>query len=174
MDPFGPKFAIGLFDCWAAHPITQWKKKQKEILELFMGFCIQTIKAPWTVGEVQARLNNSEKVWAYAIAPTTSLVLFVIFMFAELGVNGMWAIAWFFYLCFATMMASVRIQVRERFDIIGNPFEDFFSSLFLYPNVALQMDKTTENLVQKKKKSTMEMKSAADPENGKVNSAFEN
>ena len=172
LDPFGPKFAIGLFDCWAAHPMTQWKKKSREILELFVGFCINIFKAPWTMAEVQARLNNSDKVWAYAIAPTICMVLWIIFHFAEIGVNGMWAIGWFFYLCFATLLASVRIQVRERFEIIGNPFEDFFAALFLYPNVALQMDKTTENLVQKKKKSNMEM--TMDPENGKVNSAFEN
>jgi len=136
-----------------------------------MGFCINIVKAPWTIAEVQARLNNSNKVWAYAIAPIISIALWIIFHFAEIGVSGCWAIAWFFYLCFVTIMTAVRIQVRERFDIIGNPFEDFFASLFLYPNVALQMDKTTENLVQKKK-ANMEMK--ADPENGKVNAAFEN
>lgn len=175
LNPFGPKFAVGLFDCWAAHPMTQWKKKSREILELFMGFCINIFKAPWTMAEVQARLNNSDKVWAYAIAPTICMVLWIIFHLAEVGVNGMWAIGWFFYLCFATLLASVRIQVRERFEIIGNPFEDFFAALFLYPNVALQMDKTTENLVQRtNKKSNLEMKSAQDPENGKVNAAFEN
>ena len=67
-------------------------------------------------------------------------------MFLELKYNGCWAIALFFYLSFATCMASVRIQCREKFEINGNPLEDFFASLFLYPNVVLQLDLTTKVL----------------------------
>ena len=82
-------------------------------------------------------------------------------------------IAWFFYLGFATVLTATRIQCRERFFINGNAFEDFFASLFFYPNVALQLDETTQNIGpdNKVKKSDMKMQ---DAENGKVNQAFEN
>ena len=76
LDPFGPRFTIGLFDCFATHPVKQLKNEGKRILELFLGYLKNVFIAPWTVAQVQARLNNSTKVWAYAIPP-------VIFFVAE-------------------------------------------------------------------------------------------
>lgn len=38
------------------------------------------------------------------------------------------------------------LQARERFNIPGNAIEDFFSSLFLYPSVAMQLDMITADL----------------------------
>ena len=112
---------------------------------------------------------------------------FVILHFAELAVDGCWAIAWFFYLGFVTVLTAVRIQCRERFFINGNAFEDFFASLFFYPNVALQLDESTKNIgLTHVKKTDMKMKDAEngrveksdmkmqDAENGRVNAAFEN
>ena len=80
-------------------------------------------------------------------------------------------LAWCFYLGFVSVMTAVRIQCRDRFDINGNAFEDFFASLFFYPNVALQLDETIKNIGKKittKTKINME-----DAENGKVNMAFD-
>lgn len=146
MDPHGPDFAIGLFDPLAAQPMPVVNKNLKKVGLLFKDLCVNLFTAPWTVAKVAARMNNSKKVWPYAIPSVTFFLLFILFHFLELACSGCWAIAWFFYLCFATMMASVRIQVREHFGIVGNPFEDFFAALFLYPNTAVQMDKTTENM----------------------------
>ena len=67
-------------------------------------------------------------------------------MFMELLYDGCWTIGIFFYLAFVTLIASVRIECRERFEINGNPLEDFFASLFLYPNVIVQLDLTTKVL----------------------------
>ena len=68
-------------------------------------------------------------------------------------------------------MTAVRIQCRDRFDINGNAFEDFFASLFFYPNVALQLDETMKNIG---KKITIQTKiNMEDAENGKVNMAFD-
>jgi len=187
LDPFGPKFTIGLFDCFATHPVKQIRKEGKRILELFIAYLKNVFIAPWTVAQVSARLNNSTKVWAYAIAPVTFFVAFVLLHFAELAVDGCWAIAWFFYLGFVTVLTAVRIQCRERFFINGNAFEDFFASLFFYPNVALQLDESTKNIgLTHVKKTDMKMKDAEngrveksdmkvqDAENGRVNAAFEN
>ena len=68
-------------------------------------------------------------------------------------------------------MTAFRIQCRDRFDINGNAFEDFFASLFFYPNVALQLYEKMKNIGMKvttKTKNNME-----DAENGKVNRAFD-
>ena len=39
------------------------------------------------------------------------------------------------------------------FKINGNVFEDFFATLFLYPNVALQLEETVEVMISKDKLS---------------------
>ena len=81
-------------------------------------------------------------------------------------------LGWCFYLGFVTVLTSVRIQCRDRFNINGNAFEDFFASLFFYPNVALQLDETTKNIaIKRTPKTDIKME---DAENGKVNKAFEN
>ena len=64
-----------------------------------------------------------------------------------------------------------------RFNIIGNPFEDFFATLFMYPCVAVQLDETTKCVKKdnfKQKQINVEMAGKKeDVENGKVNEAFE-
>ena len=169
LDPFGPQFSVGLFDCWATHPMRTLQKNFSEIGKLFIGFVQNIALAPWTVAKVQARLNDSDKVWAYAIPLGLSFALCIILHILELVSNGCWAIAWFFYLAFVAILASVRIQVRDRLDINGNAFEDFFAALFFYPNVALQVDLTTRHLQKKKAEKEVDL----DAENGAVNKGFE-
>ena len=146
LDPFGPDFSIGLFDCWAAHPIKQIKMESKMICYLFVEFLKNIFMAPWKLAIVKARLSASNKVWLYSIPYIFFFVSFIVLIFLNMFYNGCWAIALFSYLSFATCIASVRIQCRNRFGINGNPFEDFFASLFLYPNVILQLDVTTKIL----------------------------
>ena len=55
-------------------------------------------------------------------------------------------------------MTAVRIKTRDIYNINGNTFEDFFSSLFFYPNVATQFYFTTEDIegrVEEKNKKDM-------------------
>ena len=79
-------------------------------------------------------------------APILFFHLETLFHLIEIAVPGCWAIAWFFYLCFACQVTAVRIKTREIYDIIGNASEDFFASMILYPNVATQLDLTTKDL----------------------------
>lgn len=130
--------------------------------------------APWTISKVAKRLDNSTSYAAYAIPSFFCFVAFIVFHIGEIGCDGLWSIAWTFYLGFATIMTGVRIQCREKLDINGNAYEDFFASLFFYPNVALQLDLTTQNLgVQEEAAKPNEIK-LEEAENGKVNNAFEN
>ncbi len=93
--------------------------------------------------------------------------LTIIFHLLDLLWSGCWAIAWFFYMCFATYLTSVRIETRERFKIVGNPFEDFFACLFLYSNAVVQMDLTTRCLdPENDDVDDGGKKSSKDPENG--------
>ena len=48
----------------------------------------------------------------------------------------MYAIAWVFFIAFVTCVTYVRHEVRAQRGINGNPIEDFFAALFLYPSVA--------------------------------------
>ena len=146
LDPFGPKFSVGLFDCWAAHPYNQIKMESKMIGYLFIKFLKNIFIAPWKLAVVKARLSASDKTWLYSIPYISFFVAFILLEFMELSYNGCWAIGVFFYLCFVTCLAAVRVQCRQRFGINGNPFEDFFAALFLYPNVILQLEMETKTL----------------------------
>ena len=117
MDPFGPDFVIGLFDPWGAVPARKFKASH--FLSLLTKFIINIAMAPWTVAKVAARLHGSSKTWAYAIPPVFFFFLFLLFHVLDLAWSGCWAIAWFFYLCFATYLTSVRIQTRDKMNIIG-------------------------------------------------------
>ncbi len=60
LDPFGPDFAVGLFDCWGAEPLK--KIKTSKFLGLLTKFIINIVMAPWTIAKVAARLNGSSKL----------------------------------------------------------------------------------------------------------------
>ena len=64
----------------------------------------------------------------------------IILHIVEIEVPGSYAIAWIFYIGFVTLVASFRSSVRAEYDINGNPLEDFFATLLVYPSVAIQLD----------------------------------
>ena len=151
LDPNGPSFACGLFDPLAAEPFK--KIRLSNVLGLFKELVINIFIAPITVAKVSARVYGKtgdarRKWWPYAIPSVIAFLLFILLHLLELAVPGCWAIAWFFYLCFTFHVTAVRIKTREIYGIIGNASEDFFSAMTLYPNVALQLDLTTRNIVE--------------------------
>ena len=109
---------------------------------LIRKFCMNIIIAPWTIAKISARLNNSNKTIVHAIPFVTCFGLFVCLHLAELFCSGCWALAWFFYLCFAASISYIRIHVRQEFNIDGNPLEDLLVCIIFYPNVAVQMEET--------------------------------
>ena len=121
------------------------------VKKLFVKWLLNIFIAPITIAKVSARVygktaEKRKKWWPYAIPTVGLFSLFIIFHLIEIAVPGCWAIAWFFYLCFACQVTAVRIKTREIYDIIGNASEDFFASMILYPNVATQLDLTTKDL----------------------------
>ena len=85
LDAFGPTFAVGLFDCLFAQPLKTIRSESSKVLKLFMKFLSNIILAPYTIGQVSARLSNSRKPILHCIAPIMSFALFIIFHLAEIG-----------------------------------------------------------------------------------------
>ncbi|TRY68223.1 hypothetical protein TCAL_12618 [Tigriopus californicus] len=146
LDPEGPTFAIGLYDPFACQPYHEIAKNLEATFKLFLGFLKNIILAPLTVAQAHGRVTGNSNPWAMKILLCLSLGLFVVLHLLQLVFDGAWAMAWFFYLVFAAVACTVRMEVRERFQIHGSAFEDLFVALILYPNCALQMDLTTQIL----------------------------
>ena len=56
---------------------------------------------------------------------------------------GYWALAWTCYVMFACVLTNVRSIARANLEVEGNVFEDFFASLFVYPQVIAQAQAST-------------------------------
>lgn len=54
--------------------------------------------------------------------------------------EGIYALGWVFYIGFVTILTATRVMIRERYGINGNPVEDFFAVLFVYPCVMIQLE----------------------------------
>jgi hypothetical protein len=54
--------------------------------------------------------------------------------------EGIYALAWVFYMGFVTIITATRVVIRENYGINGNPVEDFFAVLFVYPCVMIQLE----------------------------------
>ena len=133
--------------------ILQFRITLSRAKSLFLKWILNIFIAPITIAKVSARVygktaEQRRKWWPFAIPTVALFSLFIMFHLIELAIPGCWAIAWFFYLCFTCQITAVRIRTRDIYGIIGNPSEDFFSALILYPNVATQLDLTTENLCE--------------------------
>ena len=92
------------------------------------------------------RLKGSNKVWAYSIFPCILFCLFIVLYVLQISVDGTWAMAWFFYLCFTTLLSMARSSVRAEFDVSGSFAEDFLAATFAYPLCAVQLDEATKNM----------------------------
>jgi hypothetical protein len=179
LDPFGPKFTIGLFDPVGAEPLKVLRKKPKVATDLFLQFLANIVIAPWTVAVAAQKLaGQKHKVWVYSLATIPFFILAIAFHLAELGAHGCWAIGWFWYLSFVTAVTGVRLQAREKFGIHGNVFEDFISTLLFYPCVAVQLEKMTKDLNSDELRQHLEVvcqkETTKDNDKGNLNLSFKN
>lgn len=149
IDPFGPKFSVGLFDPFGAEPFKLLSKKKKPTLKLLYRCVINIFLAPWTVAKSASRLEQGH-LYKQALTTVPLFVLSVILFILELAAKGCWAIGLICYLGFAISITRVRLNVREKFKIDGNVFEDFFAALFFYPSVAVQLDEVTKDTIESK------------------------
>ena len=83
-----------------------------------------------------------------AVAAGVCWITWLSLMVVEIGyiyrpwwkAEGIYALAWVFYLGFVTIITVARVAVREHYGINGNPVEDFFAVLFMYPSVMIQLE----------------------------------
>lgn len=54
--------------------------------------------------------------------------------------EGMWGLAWIFYIYLVSIIAGARYSVRQILKIKGNLVQDFFTCLFFWPAVVSQID----------------------------------
>merc|ERR1719414_203711 len=74
---------------------------------------------------------------------------------------GSWALGVVCYIVFTFAISVIRQGAREKLNIPGNPLEDFFLSLILYPAVVVQMLETlniTVNVTPDKRTLKSDMK----------------
>ena len=62
----------------------------------------------------------------------------------DLKLEGIYALAWVFYLGFATIITVARANIRSHYGISGNPVEDFFAAMLVYPCVMVQLETVSE------------------------------
>ena len=121
---------------------------------LFIKFVTNIFIGPLTISKVASELNQYKR-WKVILYTCTTVTFFISFiachLLGPLLNEGLWAVGWFSYAAYATISAKVRYQVRRVAFINGNVFEDFFASLFFYPNVAVQLDETIGALMAKDK-----------------------
>ena len=121
---------------------------------LFRKLLMHIFVAPWSMAKVACSINetpedsaSTKRVWLYAIPPITTFSLFIICHIVQFtGIEGLWAVAWFWYFGFSACLAGIRCKVRGVVGINGNMVEDFLVSTFLYPSVSLQLEETMESI----------------------------
>ena len=62
----------------------------------------------------------------------------------DLKLNGIYSLAWVFFLGFVTLVTAARSSIRSHYGMNGNPIEDFFAALFVYPCVMVQLETVSE------------------------------
>ena len=130
LDASAPDFEIGYLDFASEF-------KARIILDWLLG---------WILGPFWAA-RAACKAWDYKnfMVPIMSvitylfLLMFVVFYIASIEITQFWALAWTWYITFATLMGAYRTAVRSKMGYLGNPVEDFFAGLFLYPSVGQQL-----------------------------------
>ena len=80
--------------------------------------------------------------WASWIALIITEIVYI--YNPHLKLNGIYSLAWVFYLGFVTLVTVARASIRSHYGMNGNPIEDFFAALFVYPCVMVQLETVSE------------------------------
>lgn len=134
LNPYGDDFRVGLVDPFCTID-----------LKVQLGFLKNIFITPYTLYRTLA-IHGQGNGTSITIGAISFLcwVAWIILMICEVAVQGMYAIAWVFFIAFVTCVTYVRHEVRAQRGINGNPIEDFFAALFLYPSVAIQMEMVSD------------------------------
>ena len=62
----------------------------------------------------------------------------------DMHLDGIYSLGWVFFLGFVTIITATRANIRSHYGINGNPIEDFFAALLVYPCVMVQLETVSE------------------------------
>jgi len=139
LNPYGPDFAVSLVD-----PFSTMRPK------LWFGFIKNLFITPMSLYDVLKRHKMSALGPAIIagvcwVAWIALIITEIIYIYDDtLKLKGIYALAWVFYLGFVTIVTATRANIRSNYGINGNPIEDFFAALFVYPCVMIQLETVSE------------------------------
>jgi len=136
LDPYGPDFAVALVD-----PFCNLKPR------LWGGFLKNLFLGPVTLYNVlkQHKMGGLPAAAAAAVMMIgwiSLIVAEIIYLCypSTVQLEGIYSLAWIFYLGYVTIITATRAQIRGFYGIHGNVIEDFFACLLVYPCALIQME----------------------------------
>eukprot|EP00397_Hematodinium_sp_SG-2012_P002832 GEMP01002840.1.p1 GENE.GEMP01002840.1~~GEMP01002840.1.p1 ORF type:complete len:882 (+),score=189.77 GEMP01002840.1:495-3140(+) len=128
-------FKTDLFDVFDVHWTKEWGHK-------FRRTCFAAV-APWYFlrsSLPHTTMKNSNTRILYLVMVAALFHAWLIFMCLESAFGGAMVIGWWWYFCFGTVLSFFRGQMRTLKNLEGDFFQDWFSSMMLYPIVCEQLD----------------------------------
>ena len=95
------------------------------------------------MGKAAARLYGG-RAWVQMIALAIPFYLWILLMILQVVEEGLMYVGWSVLFGFFAYGTGIRADMREKYGINGNMFEDFFAVLLTYPFAAVQMDEHME------------------------------
>ncbi|XP_063676166.1 glycine betaine transporter 1-like isoform X2 [Bolinopsis microptera] len=139
LNPYGPDFAVSLVD-----PFSTLRPR------LWLGFIKNLFIAPMTLYDVlkahkKSALGPAIMAAVCWVAWIALIIAEIVYQFDKsLKLEGIYALAWVFYLGFVTLLTVARANIRSHYGINGNPIEDFFAAMFVYPCVLIQLETVSD------------------------------
>ena len=132
LDPNGPQFSTKLQD-------VLYKPTKRKLCKVAVA-----IIAPWwSFGKVAAKLYNG-KCWPYMVLLAIPFYTWALLQILQVVNPGLFYIGWSVLFGFFAYAASIRSNMRDKFNINGNMVEDFFAVMLAYPLAAVQMENHIE------------------------------
>lgn len=101
-----------------------------------------SLKACKTAADVVA---PTEDMFMVVACGATYLAFWILHILCWAGTNaGLYGLGWTALVAFTVIVAVARYSVRKFYRIEGNPCEDFFATLFLWPQVLAQLAEQVE------------------------------
>ena len=132
LDPNGPQFNVGIFDAL-------YYPSGKRMYRLIVA-----VIAPWwPMSNTAAKLYDSSRL-PYMLVLAIPFYGWVALEALQVFESGLAYVGWAVLFGFFAYGTGIRANIREKYGINGNMFEDFFAVMLLYPLAAVQMEEHVE------------------------------
>jgi len=115
---------------------------------------IQALLVPWSLmGQISTKLvEKTEKGFVYVdyVIPFVLFNSWIVFLFMNIGLTNFDKIGWSLLVIFLCYCATIRKQIRERYEIEGSIVGDILM-MIMYPTTIMQMYQQVNNLTHVRK-----------------------